>query len=242
MAFKPINLIDAHFQISNLFNHLPIFDEIYYHGHPQEHVQLYKAVREGQGCTLLAITVIRKDEDVLWASAKDFLERSVREAAFKVQGIFTFDLLTFDIYKETKTFDYNELGQLIINHSLRIKPGEQRLIKYSSAYGLLQKMVDEHWGRILFKTSVEVFGDKPSFLYALVKRMFKSADFSRDPVIALVNDLSITPLYNPDDEKQQALLEKLIDEQSRNSIDFVPEVYIQDKNGVRELISRTVVK
>ncbi|MFA5087593.1 MAG: hypothetical protein WC552_01000, partial [Candidatus Omnitrophota bacterium] len=59
---------------------------------------------------------------------------------------------------------------------------------------------------------------------------------------ALVNDLSITPLYNASDEKQQGFLAKLIRAQAKSSIEFPPEVYIQDKNGARELLSQTVVR
>jgi hypothetical protein len=242
MAFKPFNLIDAHFQKSNLFAPLPVFDEIHYQGHPQEKVQLYKAVRENQTCTLLALTIIRKEEDFLWASAEDFLTSSVVWAAQRVQGIFTFDLLTFDIHKEVNAFNYKELTELIVRHSQKIRPGEQRLIKYSSAYGLLQKMVDEPWGKIVFKTSVEVYKDNPSFLYALVKRLFKSTEFSHDPAIVLVNDLSTNPVYNANDKTQQDFLSKVLAEQAKKSIGFLPELYIQDKNGVRELMSGSVVK
>ena len=75
MSPKLLNLIDAHFQRSNIFNHLPIFDTIHYLGHPEGKIQLYKASREGQECTLLVLTIIRKEEDVLWEAAEDLLER-----------------------------------------------------------------------------------------------------------------------------------------------------------------------
>jgi hypothetical protein len=242
MPFKPINLIDAHFQISNIFNHLPIFDEIYYQGLQQEKIQKYQAVREGQPCTLLAVTIIRKDEDFLWDSAEDLLVRSVRDAAVMVRGVFTFDLLTFDMHRETSTFKPVELTSLILNHSLKLKPGEQRLIKYSSSYGLLQKLGDESWGKIVFKSAVEVFNDDPKFLFSLIKRLLKDAEYAHDPLIALVNDVSANPLYNSQDEAQQEFLAKIVKEQAQHSIEFPPEVYIQDKNGVRELLSGTEVK
>src|SRR3989338_11674386 len=140
---KPLNLINSHFQNSNLFAHLPIFDEIYYLGHPEGKVQKYKAVREDQECVILALSLIRKEEDIVWQSAEDFLQHSMMDASARMHGVYTFDLLTFDIQKEVKTFNYNELILLIINHSRKLPPGEQKLIKYSSAYGILQKMVVE---------------------------------------------------------------------------------------------------
>jgi len=242
MAFKPINLIDSHFQISNLFNHLPIFDEIYYEGQPMEKVQQYRALREGQACTLLAITIIRKDEDFLWEAAEDLLERAVWQASTRVRGVYAFDLLTFDMHKETNTFNFNELSQMMHNVSLKLKPGEQKLIKYSSCYGLLKKSADESWGKIVFKSAVEVFNDDPKFLFSLVSRLLKSAEYSHNPVIALVNDVSANPLYNAQDEVQKTFLSKIIEQQAKSSIEFPPEVYVQDKNGVRELLSGSVVE
>src|SRR5882672_5564962 len=120
MCPQPLNLIDAHFQRSNLFNHLPIFDTIHYLGHPEGKIQLYKANREGQECTLLALTMIRKEEDILWEAAEDLLERCIWDAAKRVRGVFTFDLLTFDIHREINTFNYEEFGILISNASRRI--------------------------------------------------------------------------------------------------------------------------
>ena len=237
-----LNLIDNHFQNSNLFAHLPILDEIYYLGHPEGKVQKFKAVREDQTCVLFALTLIRKNEDFLWASAEDFLTRSMIEAASRVHGIYTFDLLTFDIHREVKTFNYNELQQLIINHSRKMTPGEQRLVKYSSAYGILQKAVEEHWGKITFKTSVEVFKHQPQQLDTVVRGLFRIAGMPHGPLILLINDLSNNPLFNPNDQTQQKLLKQAIERRAESFIEFPPEVYVQDRSGVRELLSGTVVK
>ena len=242
MAFEAINLVKTEFPTSNLFNYLPRFDEIYYQGNPLDRVQLFKAVREGQSCKLLAVTIIRKDEDFLWDSTKDLLDRSMKDAAVMMRGIYTFDLLTFDVHKETESFNPKELAQVLVNSSLRLKPGEQMLIKYSSVYGMLQKMVDEPWGKIVFKTAVELFNDKPNFLFALVSKILKTVEFAHEPVMVLVNDLSTYPLHDPLNEKQKVFLDDLIAAQAKNSIEFPPEVYIQDVGGVRELFSGTVVK
>lgn len=239
---KLLNLIDSHFQNSNLFNHLPIFDAIYYEGHPEGKVQKYKAVREDQECLLLALTVIRKDEDVVWQSAEDFLTNSMFEAASRMHGVYTFDLLTFDIQKEVKTFNYNELIYLIINHSRKLPPGEQKLIKYSSVYGILQKLVVEDWGKVTLKTSVEVFKQKPQHLDSVVRQLFRLGEFSHKPLIVVIHDLSTQPIYDPNDKIQQELLMSAVNKQAGNTMQFLPEVYISDKNGVRELLSQSQVK
>ncbi len=241
MAFEAINLAKTEFPTSNLFHHLPRFEEIYYQGNPMDRVQLFKAVREGEECKLLAVTIIRKDEDFLWGSTKDLLGRSIKDAASLMRGIYAFDLLTFDVHKEIESFNCNELAQVLVNSSLTIKPGEQMLIKYSSVYGILQKMVDESWGKIVFKTAVEIFNDKPNFLFALMSKILKTVEFAHTPVMVLVNDLSTHPLHNPQNEEQKAFLDDLITRQKKNSMEFPPEVFIQDQNGLRELLSGAIV-
>ena len=53
----------------------------------------------------------------------------------------------------------------------------------------------------------------------------------------MINDLSQDPIYNADDEMQQKRLAALMDKQIPTSIEFPPEVYIRDINGIRELYS-----
>lgn len=236
-----INLINNYFQNSNLFKHLPIFDEIYYKGLVEGKVQEYKALREDQECKLLALTIIRKEEDMFWDSTEDFLKRSIIMAAASVHGIYNFDLLTFDIHRELKTFNYQELTTILINSSRKLPPGGQCLIKYSSLYGILQKLVAEDWGKIIFKTAIEIYKDKPAFFYLLIKKLLAIDAMPHGPLIILVNDLSLEPLFDPQNSVQQEGLKKVIDAKSKETIEFLPEVYIQDKNGVRELLSGSVI-
>ncbi|HBG61447.1 MAG: hypothetical protein A2Y03_01395 [Omnitrophica WOR_2 bacterium GWF2_38_59] len=236
-----IDLIDGGIQNSNLFLHMPLFDEVYYEGYHEGKIRKYRAIREDQKCDILVLNVIRKSEDIIWDSLEDLLKRSVSEAAFSVHGVYIFDLLTMDIHKELKTYNHNELKTLLINIALKLKPGEQKLIKYSSVYGLFQKTVHESWGKIAFKTSVEVFKDKSSYLDLLIKQLLKNVEFAHDPAILLLNDLSQTPIFDPKDDEQQERLKKFIEKKIPTSIEFPPEVYIQDKNGVRELLSGDVI-
>lgn len=216
---------------------MPIFDEICYEGYLEGKVRKYKAIREEQPCRILVLNVIRKDEDVIWNALQDLVNRGVAQAAVSVRGAYVFDLLTIDIHSEVKTFNINELSTTIVNHSRKLTPGATRLVKYSSVYGLLQKFNQEDWGKITLKTSVEIFADKPYFLDLLVKQLLKNFEFSNDPAMLLLNDLSQKPLFDLQDALQQNRLRKVIEEQIPNSIEFVPEVYIQDRNGIRELLS-----
>ena len=230
----PLNLIDFGFQNSNLFQHMPLFDEISYAGHNEDKVRQYKAVREAQACNILSLNFIRDDEKILWDAVEDFVKRSTISATSSLHGLFIFDLLTIDIHKEIKTFKHAELTTVIINTASRLAPGEIKMIKYSSVYALIQKTIDSDWGKITFKTAVDVFKDKPEYLDLLIKRLLKDYEFSRDPVVLLLNDLSQNPIFDAQNETQQMRIKKVLASLIPNSVEFLPEVYIQDKNGARE--------
>jgi len=232
-----MNLIDFGFQNSNLFQHMPLFDEISYTGHNEEKVRQYKAIREGQACNVLALNFIRDDEKILWEAIEDFLKRSIVNAIPGVRGGYIFDLLTIDIHKEIKTFKHAELSTVIMNTAVKLAPGEIKMIKYSSVYALMHKTIAGDWGKITFKTTVDVFKDKPDYLDILIKQILKDFVFPHDPVVLLLNDISQNPIFDLQNETQQARIKKVIASLIPNSIEFIPEVYIQDKNGARELLS-----
>ena len=237
-----MNLIDFGFQKSNLFQHMPLFDEISYVGRNEDKVRQYKVVREEQARTLLVLNFVRNDEKILWDAVEDFIKRSTISATSGVRGVFIFDLLTIDIHKEIKTFKHAELTTLIMNEAVKLSAGKIRMLKYSSVYALFHKTVDYDWGKITFKTAVDVFKDKPDYLDLLVKQLLKDFIFASEPVILLLNDLSQNPIFDPQNGMQQQRLKKVIADLIPNSMEFIPEVYIQDKNGARELLSGSTLK
>jgi hypothetical protein len=216
---------------------MPLFDEILYLGSNEEKVRQYKAVREGQPCKILALNFIRNDEKILWDAVEDFVKRSVISAASSVRGAYIFDLVTIDIHKEIKTFKHSELASSIINTAAKLTPGQVKMVKYSSVYAFIQKTLTEDWGKITFKTAVDVFKDKPDYLDLLIKQLLRDFVFAHDPVVLLLNDLSQNPVYDLQNKTQQARIKKVMADLIPNSIEFVPEVYIQDKTGARELLS-----
>lgn len=232
-----MNLIDYDFQKSNLFEHMPLFDEILYVGNNEDKVRQYKATREDQSCNLLALNFIRDDEKLLWDAVEDFIKRSTVNAVSGVRGVYNFDLLTIDIHREIKTFKHDELSTVIMNVASKLAPGEIEMLKYSSVYALIHKKVAADWGKITFKTAVSIFKDQVDYLDILIKQLLKDYIFSHDPVILLLNDLSQNPIFDLQNETQQSRIKKVIANLISNSIEFIPEIYIQDKNGARELVS-----
>jgi len=232
-----MNLIDFGFQNSNLLLHMPLFDEILSLGLNEAKVRQYKAVRENQACIILTLNFIRKDELILWDAVEDFIKRSTINATDGVHGGYIFDLLTIDIHKEINTFNHAELSTVILNVARKLALGGIKMVKYSSLYALLQKTIDVDWGKITFKSAVNVFKDSPDYLDLLIKQLLKDFRFPREPVILILNDLSQNPVFAPQNETQQTRIKKVITELIPNSIEFIPEVYIQDKDGARELFA-----
>ena len=236
-----LNLIEGQIDKSNLFLHMPSFGEIYHEGFLSGKVRKYTAIREDQSCRILVLNVIRKDEDIIWEAFSDLIKRSVADAAHSVQGIFVFDLLTMDIHNELKTFKHQEFTTVLMNHCRKCAIGEKRLIKYSSCYGILHRINTSHWGKITFKTAVEVFKDKDLYIDLLIKQLLKNFEYANDPGILLLNDLSLKPIFDQKDEKQQERISIMLKKQIPSSIEFLPEVYVQDKNGVMELLSNSKI-
>ena len=237
MKVPEMNLIDGGIQHSNIFAHLPLFDAIYYDGYLQGKVRKYRGVREDLACHILVLNIIRKDEDVIWQAFQDLIKRSVNDAAVAARGVYVFDVLTKNIFQEVKTYNHAEITALLTNHARKCAPGEKRLVKYSSIYGILHKLNAVDWGKITLKTAVEVFKDKDSYLDLMLKDLVKNFEFASEPGLLMINDLSQSPIFNPQDELQQKRLYAFMARQIPTTIEYPPEVYIQDMNGLRELYS-----
>lgn len=222
-----LDLMTTEFSSCELFGVLPKKDALFYTGSFLPHVQRYRVITEGIESHVLAASIIRRDESLMWEGAKDLLGRAVKNAAVRVRGVYTFELLAFNVQKELTSFNPQELAQMLINCTLRLRPGEDMLVRYSSVYGILRKMVDETWGKIAFTTSVEVVPETPGSIYSLMGQMLKKSETIKTPVTILINDLSAVPLYDPTDEAQQIALEKLKKKIAKASLPFSRDCWVE---------------
>ena len=227
------NLIDFDMADSPTFVPLPPFDLIRFKGLATNHIQLFEAEQGGEAYTVVAVNVIRSDEKFVWESCQDLLNRSVETASGVVRGVYHFNLLNFDVHKELQTFNPQELTHLLLSHSRRLRPGQQRLIKYSSLYALMQQLGDEEWGKIIFKAAVEVFPYPPEKMDLYLRRLYKIMENQPGKKIAVMNDLSQTPLFDASNAVQQERLAKEI--RQGDLFAAVPDVVVHDINGHRVL-------
>jgi hypothetical protein len=231
-----INLLNTEFKRARLMEGLLPDEELYYHGLLNGKTQFFKAVSGHEAFGILAVHVIRRDEDFIWESSRDLIERAIKDAGVQVRGTYVFELLAFDPAKELKTFNANELSQMLVNTARTLKPGEQSMIRYSTVYGLLQKVLDETWGKVTVKTSVEILSDKPEAFFQLLFRKLKLAEEMLFPVKLLLNDLSSMPMFKPlSSELIQPLMEDFKIKRAKLKTSFARDVYARDSFGLKSI-------
>lgn len=208
-----IDLTKTEFAAFTFGKTYPKSEPLYYVGEGPAPFHKYLTAGSTGETTILAASVIRREEAEVWNAEKDLLNRAVKEAALQARGIFTFQVLSFNALREMATFNTGELGQLLANTSRTLRPGEEKLIQYSSVYGVLRKLVDEPWGKMLISTSVEILPESSNAIYAVMARVLKKIDQSPVPTRILINDLSSVPLYDaycPDQRSELIKLSKKI--------------------------------
>jgi len=233
-----MNLVEQDILTSPVFSFLPKFQSVVFKTTVGEKVRYFETERDGEKISVLTLMVIRAEEKFFWESCVDLLDRAVQQAAATVAGVYSFELLSFDVHRELKTFSDQELGRLLINHSRKLVPGQTRLIKYSSCFGLLKKLVHEDWGKMVLKTATEIFPKDPVDIDGLVKKTMAVALKQPAPQIIVIHDLSQEPLLVPANQEQKTRLSALFDQQ-QNLFASQPEVFICDRNGVTDLARKS---
>ena len=221
-----LNLMSTDIHSSSMFAVLPRFEEVFFKGFVADNVQHFEATREGETCSILSLTTIRHEEKFFWESCRELLEHSIQLAGQDIRGVYSFDLMTFDALRELKTFSYQELARLMVSSSQKLSVGEQKLIKYSSCFGILRKLAAEDWGKITFRSSVEVFNKTPEQLDLLVKRLLNCLIPLKGNKIAVICDLSQDAIWQPDNVEQRQRLIKFFEKQ-HDLFATSPEIYIR---------------
>jgi hypothetical protein len=229
-------LIDSEIHSSPSFKHLPRFDAIEYKGFIENKIQWYEVSRQDMQGTVLSSMIIRKDDKFMWESCDDLLSRSVKDAAFSVHGVYRYDLLGFDAHREINAFNFQELTVIIVNHSRQLECGQERLIKYCSSYGMLRKLSAQDWGKTVFNANVDVFNNDVEKLDLYIKKFFTVNRNLKEPVTAVINDQSLEPIFDKNNELQCARLKKMFTK-FVDKFETPPEIYMSDKNGLTELVS-----
>lgn len=228
-----MSLISQGFNASTLLKKLPAFETLEYKGETAPGIQLYRGLRGGEEKSLFVSHVIRKEEELVWKSCREMLERTLKQAALSMRGFFGFELLTLDLDERMRSFHWGNFAELLLNHSRKMAAGEGRLIPYASVFGIFKKRIPEEWGKIDFYSPVRVFSDEAAKLDLWIKKMLKLSGALLHPSEFLIYDLSAEPLFRFGDEEQTARLGKFL--QTESHAGPLPDIYFLNQSVFTEL-------
>lgn len=189
--------------------------------------------RQNEEFSLIVLPVIRKEESLIWKSCEELLERTVKDAAQTVRGIFGFQLLSIQLGNSIRSFQWDNLRQLIANHAKGMQPGEEKLIQYTSLFGILKKRVSEDWGKIEYLSPVTVYTKPAEQLDLLIKKMLKEGGAPEARCEVLLHDLSTDPLFRFGEEEQTSRMAKTL--KSFQTDKGLSPAFILDSRGFVEL-------
>lgn len=233
-----LNLVEYDILSSPAFKGLPQFQTVEFKGFIKEKLPLFQAEEKGndpgQTVNVVVANIIRREDKFVWESCADLLARSVQSAQDITRGMFRFDVISFDVHNEIRSFNPQELAQLLANHCRKISVGEMRPVKYSSLYGVLTKILEEEWGKIILQPAVEVFLKEPEQLDLYVKHLLKLTAGLTGRTIIMVHDLSLEPILNSGNEGQKQRIHKLLSAQA-GLFSEPPLIVMLDKTGRTEI-------
>jgi hypothetical protein len=232
---RVINLVLFDILTSPVFRRLPPFDEVFLKGRTGG-LSLVFAVRRGEEAwVLVSAAVIRQDERFLWESCQDLLNQGLLSAAGAAHGVFTFELISFDVHREIGSFRVQELAELIANHSRRLAVGQESFVKYSSCFGSLKKIADEDWGKFILKSAIHTFDQPPAKLDLFIKQLLRVPVPAGGTKWILIQDYSRTPLLEPDNLEQKERLAKLLHRQP-DLFQETPRIVMNDVCRTTDLV------
>ncbi|MCB9800264.1 MAG: hypothetical protein H6757_05860 [Candidatus Omnitrophica bacterium] len=226
------------------FLRLPWLSAFTYRGKLNPKTYLFDVLSERGPARLILSTLIEKEQADIWKSCHAMLERTFKTAALGIKGFFGFDLITLDLHQGMQHFNWDMLSQLIANHCRKMQTGEVRLIQYASLYGVLHKRMQEDWGKIEFKSGIEVYTQAPEKFDLHLKKMLREAADRKGekPDVFLVSDFGQMPIFKFGDETQTGRLKKFLESVCENQKETMPDIYVTHKDQTVELFEQFNLK
>ena len=216
------------------FTRLPAFDSVEFRGIIPPSLYHYQLNIGTETRFLFCAWMVLKEESLAWNAFRELLGETFKMAASQMRGFFGLELLFMDLSGGFSSFHPGNLAQLIINHSKKLEPGKQTLIRYASLWMILSQRMAVDWGKIDFKSRVEVIS-KPEQLDLRLKKFLRAtADLvseARPPLFALF-DLGQAPVLKFGAEEQTARIRRWLEGFQKAGAP-VPEIYIcQQGKGI----------
>jgi len=154
--------------------------------------------------------IISAEEGDAWKACEQMLSSALKMAASSVSGFYGLELLSFTFSRGIEKFEASAFAQLIVNHAKKLEPGDKRIFPYGSFLLRLAKRIPNDWGKIDFKTYVEVFRKPRSRLDLLIKKkcseVLQETRYASNPKRLVISDLSQDSLFRFGEEEQTGRL------------------------------------
>jgi hypothetical protein len=164
---------------------------------------------EGKQVFLVTLTASKEDGPV-WKAAQELLEFGLKAASAQMRGAFGYDLVSADISGGMKTFIPANFSALLANHGKAMAPGEKRLIQYGPFWGVLSKRIPLDWGKIEFRSPVEIVPKETEKLDLYLKGIVnegKTLCAEAATLHIVIQVVGGVPLLHPDHPAQKERLE-----------------------------------
>jgi len=233
-----LNLATPEFLSCPIFSHLDQYDSLFFKGEIKTKIQLYEAVTKDKTFQLMVSTLIQKEDATVWKSLKELLEYNLKLAANQMRGVYHFDLLIVNLHQGIQDFNGNEFSELLLNHSRKLDPGQQRLIHYGPIFGILSKRTQCDWGKISFNSFVEVYHSQIEQFDLYVKKLINLAGGLPQTVKSVIVDISNTPLFQFGHDEQTMRLRGLLEKNRDKRFD----IYVIHWDNISELWAQFQLK
>ncbi len=221
------------------FKLLPVFDSIEFQGIVPPSLYHYKLEVGPEMRSLFCAWVVLKEDSLAWNAFQELFRETLNRAASQMRGFFGLELLFMDLSGGFSSFHPGNLAQLIINHSKQLEPGKQILVHYASLWMILSKRIVADWGKIDFKSRVEVIS-KPEQLDLKLKGFLRNAanipNEAGSPLFALF-DLGQVPVLKFGAEEQTERIRRWL-ESLQKAIVPVPEIHICQQGKCIEIAAQ----
>ncbi len=200
------------------------------------HFRLYE---ESRAHSLFCAWMILKEDALAWTSFRELWDQTVRLAAAQMQGFFGLELIFFDLKEGLSSFHPGNLAQLIVNHSKKLDLGAQILIRYASLWMVLSKRTVEDWGKIDFKSRMDMVS-KPGQLDLTLKKMTQEVSgFGKEsqPPLFLIMDLGEMPVFKFGSEEQTDRIHRWLESLQKNN-QSMPQIYFYHQGKLTDLVAQ----
>ena len=172
--------------------------------------------------TFFVSRIISVEESEAWKACEEMLSHSVKMAASMVKGFYGLELISLKLRQGIQGFEASAFTQLLLKHAGKLEPGDKEVFQYGSFLFRLSKRIPNDWGKIEFKTYVDIIRKPRGELDLFVKK--KGSDIIKELAAApsqknlVICDLGQESLFRFGEEPQTERLAKFLTK-SRDSFE-----------------------